>query len=232
MGSREQKERAREKKERRTALIDTAYEMGAVRLKVINNRGREKWRELDRVQDTDDIQCNKAGAPIIMFKTPGPKSKDLSPTSPAVIKMMRERQEALKNDPLLEVVKGSPDSLDVLQHAMIGLAEEASSIQFERHEAERQGEDTVKYSKSRVVAIKALSDVWLRRKDQVVTNAIDLDSPMFESVMAHVLQTFRGCMKDAGVDNNRIRVVFARLAKEISSEEWKKGAKNRMKRDL
>ena len=145
---------------------------------------------------------------------------------------MRQKKAALKEDPLIQLVKKSPESTDVLQSAMVGLAEEAGSIAWERREAERTGEPTSQLSTRRINAIKAVVDTWLRRKDQVVTRTIDMDSSAFETVMGFVMETFRGAMADTSVSEDIITVVFTRFSTKVSTEEWKSEAKNRMKRNV
>lgn len=204
------------------------------RIQVRDEKGKVRWRGLQELVLSDEIQIKQDGMPVTMKGSPGRKEfkSKIGPVNVVVAKLMADKQAALKDDPLLRVVKTSPESTDVLQNIMVGLAEEAGSIAFEREEAERLGEPTSQISGRRISALKAVADTWLRRKEQVVARTIDMDSPVFQTIMGYVFETFRGAMVDSELDDNAIKVVFSRVAKKIDAEEWKAEAKNRMKRDV
>lgn len=205
---------------------------GVTRVQVKDEKGKLRWREIAELADTDVIQVKKTGDPVVMKGKPGRREvrTKTGPANSVVAKLMADKKAALDGDELLQLVKTEPQSYDVLQHAMIGLAEEAGSIAFERREAERQGEPTSQISTRRVGTLKAVVDTWLKRQDQISANSVDMDSPAFQTVMGFVLETFRGCMVDANVDEGMIQVVFSRFSKKASTDEWKSEAKSRMKR--
>lgn len=214
-----------------TRLLKAAQDAGAIRVKVTDEKGKTRYRDLDKVADTDVIQTKKDGSPVLMMTKPGrreTKSK-AGPASAVVAHLMAQKQAAIGNDPLLSAVQDNPESLEVLKHSMVVLAEEASSIGFERKEAERQGDPTSQISSRRINAVKALVDTFLKRQDQITNKSIDMDSGPFLSLMGYVMETFRGAMVDTGVKEDTIKVVFARFSKAADSEEWKSEAKARMR---
>lgn len=201
------------------------------RVQVMDEKGKLRWRAIVELVDTDEIQVKKDGSPVVMKGRPGRreiKSKT-GPINAVVAKLLEDKQVALDDDPLLQLVKSQPESHEVLHQAMIGLAEEAGSIAFERREAERNGEPTSQLSSRRVNTLKSVVDTWLKRQDQLTGNSVDMDSPAFASVMGFVMETFRGCMVDSQVDEGMIRVVFSRFSKKVATDDWKAEAKNRMK---
>jgi hypothetical protein len=229
-----QKKANRRRSVEQAKLLKAAQDAGAVRVQVKDEKGKLRYRDLDKLADSDVIQTKKDGSPVVMMTKPGrreTKSK-AGPASAVVAHLMQQKQQSMASDPLLGVVKDTPESHGVLQHAMVVLAEETASIGFERKEAERQGDPTSQLSARRINAVKALVDTWLKRQDQIVSKAIDLDSPALESLMGFVMETFRGAMSDTNISEDTIRTVFARISKAWESDEWKSEAKARMKRSV
>jgi hypothetical protein len=97
-------------------------------------------------------------------------------------------------------------------------------------EAERQGNDTSSLSMRRVAALKAIGDTWIKRKEQIVNRAIDLDSPSFHELFKFISETFARAMEASGVRPELANSVFAQFGK-LLDEEWKKEAKTRMSKD-
>jgi hypothetical protein len=227
-------EKAKRKRAEEQERLLAQVPEGTRRVQVKDEKGKVRWRELDNLADLDVIQTKKDGSPVIMKGKPGRRdfASKTGPANVVVAKIMAQKEEHLKTDKLLQLVQKAPESHDVLQQAMVGLAEEAGSIAFERREAERQGDPTSQLSSRRINAIKAVVDTWLRRKDQIVSKEIDMESPTFQTILGFVMETFRGAMSDASVSEDMIKVVFSRLAKKVGSEEWKSEAKNRMKRNV
>jgi hypothetical protein len=206
----------------------------AVRIKVLDRNGDIRWRHLpDDLEDFDKIQTKKDGTPVFMRGAPGRrKIASIGDVNPKAAKLVEQKEKMLRRDALINAVRGRPESEEVLQYVMVGLAEEAASIAFERKRAERENKETSSLSARRVQALKATVDTWLKRKEQIATNSIDLNSNMFQVLMGYVFETFRGCLQDARVGEDSIKVVFAHLSKRVGSDEWKKEAKNRIKRGV
>lgn len=215
-------------RKRRSQLL-AKVPSGATRVQVKSAKGKVRYRPLDRIQDDDVIQVTKKGEPIVMLEKPGrtPNAK-LDPVTPTVAALLDKKREALRADPILKQATENPDSPDVLYGVLLGLGEEAASIKFEREEAEREGHDTVQISGRRITALKAVGDTWLKRREQVVSRGIDLDSPAFRSVMKFILETVQEAMHASGVQPEMTEVVFAKLS-DMLNEEWEAEARNRVK---
>jgi len=227
------------KKAKRARYQDRQYLLskvpeGAQRIQVIDELGKKRYRPINALRDGDFIQVKKDGDPIVMRAPPGRKetTSKVAPVTPVVAKLVEKKRQALKEDLLLNLAKGAPESTDVLQEVMVGLANEAASIRFERSEAERQGKETSSISMRSITALKAVGDTWLRRTEQVVTRTIDLESTGFGVLFGFIMETFRVALEEAQVSPDMIKVVFSRFSKKIGTDEWKLEAKNRMKRNL
>jgi hypothetical protein len=232
MASDQEKARARRNRERDRLLKMLPDD--ATRVQVRDREGKIRNRLIHNVEDYDEIQTKKDGTPIFMRGSPGRRAVlDMTKAaSPVHAKLVAQKEAALREDPLTKMVSNNPESPDVLQEIMRGLAEEAASIGFERKKAERENKDTSSLSVRRAQTLKAVGETWLRRKEQIVSNTIDMESPGFHVLMGLVLETFRGAMVDSKIDEDLIQVVFARFSKRVETEEWKNEAKNRMRRNV
>jgi hypothetical protein len=142
--------------------------------------------------------------------------------------LLEKKQDALRDDGILNQAKDDPDSPDVLYGVMLGLSEEAASIRFERTEAERTGKETSQLSGRRINALKAVGDTWLKRREQIITRGIDLDSPAFRTVTEFLLETVREAMHATGVRTEMVETVFSKLS-HMLDDEWEAEARNRVK---
>ena len=109
------------------------------------------------------------------------------------------------------------------------MAEEAASIEFEKHEAARHGQDTSTHSTKRARVLKNIADTWLKRKQQIEGGIIDLDSPAFKVLFGYILETFQEAMIASGSRSEQIETIFTKLVSSLSEESWKQEAKARMK---
>jgi len=227
-------EKARAKRNRERDRLLKMLPKDAMRVQVREVNGKVKNRLIGDVEDYDTIQTKKDGTPIFMRGSPGrrPVLDMTKAASPVIAKLVQQKEEQLRDDELIKAVRETPESEDVLQQVLTGLAEEAASIGFERKKAERENKETSKLSVRRVQTLKAIVDTWLKRKEQLISTTIDMDSPGYHVLLGHVLETFRGAMVDSKISEDMIQVVFARFSKRVDSEEWKNEAKNRMRRNV
>lgn len=201
----------------------------ATRVRVVTAKGELKYKEISDLADSDVIQTNKLGDPIVMKAAPGRKTAlDVGPVNPTVAVLIQRKQDTLDKDPVFNKTKKDPDSPDVLHEVIVGLSEEAASLKFERDEAAREGKDTSGLSAKRVQALRAVGDTWLKRMDQLAGKLIDLDSPAFQALFKHLMDTMREAMNASKLRPEQIETVFAKFS-ALTSEEWKAEAKNRMK---
>ena len=215
---------------------------GATRVKVSDEVGRLVWRKPSDVKETDTIKYNpNTGEPFVMYGSPGKPSTQ--PTTPnasgstatpapnAVISAIKTRKkEQIESDPLVDTAKKNPDSSDLLSKVIEGLAEESASLAFERSEAERKGESTAQISSKRVQALKAVGDTWLKKKEIISSNGVDLESTAFKIVFTHIAETFRKACDVAGVRPEMSETVFAESGRLVDDTEWVKEARNKIEK--
>ena len=221
--------KVKQTREERNRLIDMCPPE-AQRIKVKDEYGKERWRELGEVRDTDFVVTNKQGFPIIMKGAPGRKfsPREAPIANEAVARTIRRKDATRENDIVLQVTKTNPESPDVLRSVMSELAEEAASLRFEREEAERNGEDTSSLSTKRARVLQAVGDTWLKRKAQISQDAMDLDGPEFEAVFAFLVETFRDSMLECNARPEMVETVVAKFASKLDAE-WKSEAKKRVR---
>lgn len=203
----------------------------ANRIKVIDAKGQVKLRKLEDLQAGDTVSLNDSGLPVFIEGRIGkPRKLDdlLPPATPMVGDLLKIKEGHLRNDPILQVAESSPESADLLNQVVLAIGEEAASLRFERMEAERRGEDTSQLSMRRVAALKAIGDTWIKRKEQINSRVIDLESPAFQALFQYISETFTRAMQSAGVRQELADTVISQFAKMLD-DGWKAEAKSRMK---
>ena len=115
---------------------------------------------------------------------------------------------------------------DVLHSVMMGLAEEAAAMAQARVSLEAQGKNTSNVSAKRVTALRAIGDTWMKRKEQLGGQSLDLEGVAFKRVFGFTMETFRKALAQSMIRPEQIEVIFAKLAK-LMDEDWIKEAKKR-----
>ena len=202
----------------------------AKRIKVQDEYGKDRYRNLDEVRDTDYVVVDRNGDPITMKGNPGRKysPREAPIANEAVANSIRRKDATRDNDVILQVTKTNPESPDVLRGVMSELAEEAASLRFEREEAERNGQDTSNLSTKRARVLQAVGDTWLKRKAQLSSDAMDLDSPEFHAVFGFLVETFKSAMLECNSRPEMVETVIAKFASKLD-DEWKSEAKKRVR---
>lgn len=200
------------------------------RVQVIDEFGRTKYKKPSDVGDTDQILVDSHGDPITMQGKPGRKKKpDMQPVNDRVGDLMRAKEIHLQEDDLLDVIQKNPEASTVLDFVMVGLAEEASSLGFERGEAERNGLPTSQISMRRIGALKAVGDSWLKRKEQLSSGGVDLESAAFRKLFKFIMDTFRETLtEDAKVRDEMVETIFTALSRRLDADDWSREATKRM----
>ena len=202
---------------------------GTLRVQVVDDHGKIKYKRPDDVGHVDQIMLNAKGEPIVMKGAPGRKAKiDLKPINDSVGEVMEARGEHLATSELLTSARKDPEGDAILDHTIRAMAEEAAALEFERGEAERHGNDTSGISVKRTRVLKAMADTWLKRREKLQSGIVDLESQSMKILMGFILETFRASLQDAGTRPEHTETIFAKLSKRLE-EGWNEEAKARMK---
>lgn len=200
------------------------------RVLVRTEKGPSKYKTRADILDTDVIRLDKAGLPIVMKTKPGrPRAPEIKPVTAVTKELVRRKQNSIAKDDVVTVIQQDPDSPNLLQHVLLALGEEAASIRFDRAEAERNGEDTSGHSLRRINALRALVEIWLKRREQLGSKEVDLKSPAVRMLIKYLLDTFRDAMVSTGESEEMIKTVFAKASQMMKEETWESDLKNRMK---
>lgn len=217
--------------EERAKLLALVPE-GVSRVRVTNAEGKQCYKAIPDILDTDKVDMTLSGKPIVMRATPGRPQGSTKVTLPPVSKQAEEVAQAKDNhealSDLVVVTRQNSESDAVFHTLMNGLAVEITSLEFERREAERKGEDTSNISAKRVRAIKTMTDAWLKKRTGLDSGSIDMEGPAFKALFAFTLETVRGAMTDSGMRAEHIETVFAKLSKRLA-DGWGEDAKARMR---
>lgn len=215
-------------------ILGVVVPEGALRIRVIDSKGATRWRKLDEVQEEDAPDLLEDGSPLFQNKPVGrPQKTELHDVMPPATKtvgdLIKVKAAQIRTDPIVQISEENPESSDVLHHAIKGLAEEAASLRFERMEAERQGTDSSQISVRRINALKTITDAWLKRKEQLNSKAIDLESPAFKKIIQYIGETIALSLQDAEVQDELADSVMNSFYKRLDDESWVSEAKARMK---
>jgi hypothetical protein len=209
---------------------------GATRVQVKDEVGKIVWRKPSDIRQTDMIQYNpNTGDPYVMYGSSGrPTISSNKPSQPlptaTINKIVDNKKSSLTKDSVYSSTKNNPDSSDVLTSVLIGLAEESASLAFERQEAERKGEKTSQISLRRVNALRAVGDTWLKKKELMANNSVDLESQAFKIVFTHIAETFRKACDNAGVRPEMSESVFATFGEMVDDVDWVKEVQNKIEK--
>jgi hypothetical protein len=209
------------------------------------NPGRPASKEIPFIGKGDDLQeetpedsgdeiipASGADAETIEDKYGDlPLVPTLSKAELALKALQDRKKQTYKRDMVLRTTKRNSESSKVLDAVLIGLAEEATSIKFEKEELERRGESTAQLSHRRIMALKAVSETWLRKRELTGSDgAIDLGSKEFQALFGFIMETFRIACDDAGARPELVDTIFSRFAEAISDQDWVSDAKTRMEK--
>jgi len=206
---------------------------GTRRVQVLSSQGKQAYKRPEDVNlDQDEIVLASDGTPVVMRGKPGRRPKtQLNPVTPQIAEVTRAKAEHLDSDNLSREIQRDSNSDGVIDNILLGLAQEASSIEFERMEAERHGQDTVNISAKRARVLKAMGDTVLKKKQLVSGGLIDMDSAAFRALFSLLMETFKGAMQDSGCRSEVVETTFTNLGKALD-ERWKEDARQRMKEKL
>lgn len=145
---------------------------------------------------------------------------------------LKVKEKILEQDPLTNILRKNPNSLDVLDVLMVEIAQESASLQFERHEAERKGRDTTNLSHKKVSSLKALSEVFFKKREASLDQAFDFKSKRFGRLMEWF---FIKVVKKAAVSSSmapeQINILFDNIAKTFEDDSWENDAMEYIKGD-
>jgi hypothetical protein len=190
---------------------------------VTDSEGNDRWRNLEDIKDDDTICINpKEDAPYYMSNTPGRKPKE--PVSPKAAK----KKKHINQDPLVIISRDNPESPEVINQVIEGLAQEAAHIDAARSDLKLEGRDAINAATKRSQALRAVGETWLRRKEQIQKKDIDLKSPQFTVLFEFIMETVRESMLATGLREEAVETAFAKLSHKLD-EVWEAEARNRMK---
>ena len=222
--------RSRENASKNRKII-ASLSSDVTRIKVTDDKGKMRWRLLEEVLDNDVIIINpKNKLPFTMNASPGRKKKvKLSPMTPRIAKTIEEKEKSIQKNPLVQMAKKDPFSGDLISHIVGNLSEEIAALEFERKEAERNGDSGLQFSHKRITALRSLGDMWMKRSEQLSGNTIDLEGDPFKRLFIYLMGLFKESLQNSEIPPQMIEIIFGNLAQIMEDGTWKGEAKKKMK---
>ena len=207
---------------------------GTKRVQVVNSQGQQNYKRPEDVDVVhDEIILAADGSPVIMRGKPGRRARTvLVPPTPEIAEVCVARDEHVENDQISKEVRKDAEGNPIMDLVLAGMASEASALEFERTELERNGKDTTNVSVKRARVLKGIADIWLKRKTITEGGLIDLDSPVFTALFSHIVNTFKDSMKTAGARSELIEATLTGILKSLQEDAWKEDAKIKMRSKL
>jgi hypothetical protein len=141
---------------------------------------------------------------------------------------VRQRFSVIANDPILSALTQNPDSPLIIDEVLAAMARETASLEYDKIAAERTGQDPSGISNRRMKALRTLGETWLKKKREIDSSALDLDSPAFRTLFSHVMKTFEQAMVDTGLPREMVELVFDRVSKRMDGT-WEQEIKTKIK---
>lgn len=195
-------------------------------VKVKTEQGDICYRDVSEVKPDDTIIMKKDGTPAVMVKKPGRKNKiKLSPHKQSILD---DRNRIVQSHPLSTSVREDPESMEVFHHIINGMAKGIATLEFEAEQALLKGHPTVQVISKQMTAMRSAADLWLKRRDQLTSKMIDLNSSAFKELFKFIMDTFRTSLKNSGLRQEQIETIFGNLS-TLVDDGWEEEAKNRMR---
>lgn len=218
----------------------------AVRFYVTDNHGRRSYKRPEEFLDDDILMMRPKSptVPIFTTKETGRPKVNTPSTGTSVsdnsgfskegesraAQKQRAKDRSIRRDRLLKAVRQDPDN-DVTQKMILGeLAIEVASLSFERGYAESRGSETSQLSLRKINALKTMLDMLTKRKQQMVSNTVDVDSPGFREAVKFILETVKKAMEDSGNRPEMIETVFSRFNNTVQDPDWDNTLRSKVKR--
>lgn len=159
-----------------------------------------------------------------------PPAIPLEPEDEMVREIMRRREKQIDTSTLREQVDQDPDSLDVLDELMSEMAREVAGLEFDRREEIRKkGAADPTYSSKRVTALKAIGDIFFKKRDQLLEETFDFSSKKFQKLFTFWLKKVRKVATQV-MSEEKVELFFEKLEDEF--ENWQDEAMNHIKSHL
>lgn len=186
---------------------------------VCDESGCSVWRKPGKILASDTIVFRKSGLPNLRVAKVGAQDEE-----DAIAQRIKEREEFTTSDTMVRTAKHSMDPDDVNRQALIRMTEVTATMQFERLQAELEGESIDTMLMREMRALKTLSDAASKQVDQrLKRQEIDLGSMAFKTIVANLLRTFKGQMVRSGLSNAQANQIVSSMAELLDTEEWQMG---------
>ncbi len=138
----------------------------------------------------------------------------------AAEKELREREAYVKRQELVEAARRKGATSEMIELAIVEIAEELAHLKFERRKTAAEGKPTVQHTIARISMLRNLADVLLKRQENNRQERMDFRSPEFKKVIHEWLEFIHESLQKAGIGDNDIDLVFKQI--EVDMSDWEK----------
>ena len=133
---------------------------------------------------------------------------------------LRERDKFVQDQKLVEVVRRKAQTSDIIDAALVEIAEELAHVKYERRKAAKDGKNTANYSMGRITGLRSLADLLLKRQEAARGERLDLKSPRLQAIFKVWMEFFYESMEKSGVEPQIMDLVFQQIKADMMG--WEK----------
>ncbi len=133
---------------------------------------------------------------------------------------VRERDRFVQDQKLVDVVRRKGQTSEIIETALLEIAEELAHIKYERRKAAKDGKNTANYSMGRISGLHNLANLLLKRQEAARGERLDLKSPRLQAIFKIWMEFFYESMEKSGVESQIIDLVFQQMKADMIG--WEK----------
>ena len=158
--------------------------------------------------DTDIEELLEESVLIDAVSTPEDKPLEVLSSKKIIIP---DKKEFLKQDKLIQGIMNDSNVFDLLDVVLSEIAEESTSLKYERIKKEAADEPTDRLSLRRSNILKMVSDVLIQKRNLAINDFINLRSPQWQLVFTQMLEKVSQTFKDLGYSTEQAELFFQKL---------------------
>jgi hypothetical protein len=169
--------------------------------------------------DGKKVSAGELGAPYIADQgglIPTPELIDPQ----AIDRNIKIREEFVRKQPIVQAVERGADTREMITVTLREIVEEISNLKYERDKAIKEGRNATNHTISRIGSLRQLSEILIKRSENLRAEQLDLRSPRFQSILKLWMEFVYEAMQKSGLGDHEINLVFNTMKADMV--DWEK----------
>jgi len=148
--------------------------------------------------------------------------------------ILPDKKDVIKDDRLIQGITGEAGVFDLMDIVLAELAEESSSLKYERLKKEFNDEATDRISLRRANILKMINDSLVQKRNLALNDLINLRSPQWQIVFENLMDKIKKTFIDLEYPSEQEELFFQKLQNNLEGFEeeteiiLKESTQNRM----